>query len=91
MSNDIHPYLYIVGCLNCTALLKTANKIEIENFEQVMDEFEQYYCIDDNHVKNTQSMKTVHLLLQLHDGENIRLPMKISYANLILHKKLSKN
>lgn len=91
LSNDIHPYLYIVGCLNCTALLKTANKIEIENFEQVMDEFEQYYCIDDNHVKNTQSMKTVHLLLQLHDGENIRLPMKISYANLILHKKLSKN
>lgn len=91
LNNDIHPYLYIVSCLNCTALLKTANKIEIENFEQVMDEFEQYYCIDDNHVKNTQSMKTVHLLLQLQDGENIRLPMKISYANLILYKKLSKN
>lgn len=84
------PYIYLVSCLNCAAMFRYAKKREIINFENIMKEFETCYCIDSNHIKSNLKMKTVNVELELYDNKEIVIPMKVSYLNMILYKKLDK-
>lgn len=84
------PYIYLVSCLNCAAMFRYAKKRRIINFKRVMEEFETCYCIDSNHIKSNLKMKTVKVELELYDNKKVVMPMKVSYLNMILYKKLDK-
>ena len=86
----VHPYLYIVSCLNCNSMLKYAKSIVIKDFDQIMENFENCYCMDNNHVRNHASMMTVTLEVKTWDNKTNFLPMKISYLNMVLYAKFAK-
>lgn len=83
---EIHPYLYIVSCLNCNKMLETAKSIEIMDLAEIMDQFDSYYCSDERHLNNHAIMKTVKLKVKLYNDQILNLSMKMSYLNLVFYK-----
>lgn len=79
--------IYIVSCLNCNKMLRTANEIEINDFDMLMKEFDKVYLSDNNHPTNNAIMKSVILKVKTFDNKDIMRPMKLSYLNMILYQK----
>lgn len=79
--------IYIVSCLNCNKMLRTANEIEINDFDMLMKEFDKVYLSDNNHPTNNAIMKSVILKVKTFDNKHIMRPMKLSYLNMILYQK----
>ena len=86
--NTLVP-LYIVSCANCNIMLKYAKYIEILDFDNIMEDFENCYCVDNDHIKNHSHMMTVKLKVKTWNNAVKNLDMKMSYLNMVLYHKLT--
>ena len=86
--NTLVP-LYIVSCANCNIMLKYAKYIEILDFDKIMEDFENCYCVDNDHIKNHSNMMTVKLKVKTWNNAVKNLDMKMSYLNMVLYHKLT--
>nr|WP_294490322.1 hypothetical protein [uncultured Anaerosporobacter sp.] len=89
-NSTTYPYIYIVSCINCNSMLKYAKSCEIQEFDEIMKNFQICYCVDNNHIKNHSKMMTVTMKIKTWNDSLKFLPMKVSYLNMILYDKLSK-
>lgn len=87
-NNEIYPYAYIVSCMDCYSMLTYAKSIEILDFNKKMEKFNDYYCADDEHMKNHSKMITVNLKVKIWNDEEVKCKMKVSYLNMVLYKKM---